>query len=260
MVLDRAQNRALDRAAQRASGSGTSGGGLPAGWAPAGYSALFETVAPSSIALDTVPDPDEVVNWTDSTGNLTAVNGNLPNRPTFPHPNTVGGFDGIGFFQLTSANYLDVAMPVVSTDHYAMFFVLLPEQTGAANDIFAAETGGVDNIEFRIIPGGAIRHFRDGSNHLSSASLTGSTAARLMVAWEGTNSIIRLEGSAEESAALGAGSFAGNSCRFGGQFSATRPYDGGLYLAVIYGGASGIPGSAVSRQAVWDAIGTRFSL
>lgn len=238
------------------------GGGVPAGWAPDGYSANFETEAPSSIALDTVPDPDEVTSWTDSTGNYTATPAGA--APSFPYGVLANGHEAVEF---APSEALTVNLGISSTETYALFWVVRLSDAGGAQCLLESEDSvATRQLNFRAGSGvmKTVRHTRalgtGASVHDSANAFAANTIARIMISYDGANSIIRAEGSAEESQAIAAGSHDAGQSRFGLTFPNTQPLNGGFYNFLAYVGASGVPGSAVERQAVWDALGTRFVL
>lgn len=220
-----------------------------------GYSLLLETVAPSVLTIDTVPDPDEVDSWVDSTANYTYTPAGA-NKATHPYT-AVNGYDGVKFLAASSA--YDSAITLAHTDTYTIGMVVW---VAAANgEIWGTNTSGTENVRTRVNATSKLVHVRNGATHASSASCPTGSAARLMITYDGSNSILRVEGSSEETSALAIGSFTSNSSRMGDRAGGGgSPLDGAVYCVALYGGASGVPASAALRSTIWSALGTRFGL
>lgn len=239
--------------------SGTSGAESSSWLTVAGYAALFETVEPSTLVLDTVPTPDEVDSWTDSTGIFTATGGAA--KPSFPGSFQANGIDGVDFTGGGTLEYLDLPLGLSSTDEYAAFFAVRIAAVHNGTLCIFSE-GGTERILWTCTSGNKIAHYRNNlaAFHASTQSYTTVATARIMIAYSGGNSILRVEGGSEETAAIAAGSHAAGTGRFGMRATSIQDLRGLIYGVAIYGGASGVPGNAAARAQVWADFGARFGL
>lgn len=230
----------------------------------AGYEALWD----ASVISDTseVPATGEsgVESWTDRTGNHAATQTTGNDRPKIDDPiSRANGYGGIEFFHSSLTQQMEVAsLDIASTDTYAIFGVVNVTAINF-NALWGVEDGSAtEQILCRVNnTTGTLTHFRNalGANHTSVGAISAGSPVRVMFAYDGTNSILRVEGASEESAAIAAGSHSGGGSVMGARADATRTqtWRGHTYAIAVYKNGT-LPATADARALAWADLGARF--
>lgn len=232
--------------------------GAPAGglWAPNDPAALWETVSPSLITVD---GSNHVQSWTDSTEVYTAAVAGAAPALLYPDGVQINGYDGVEFSETVDEYLVDSSLLIDSTDTYAIYMAVRLEAVGGNRIVCAiGSTVSVADMYVMVRSAGTLRHFRDGSLVDASVGLSYPGNYIIQVAYDGTNSHIRVTGGAESSAALATGTWTGLDFKLGSPLSSNPAMQ--LYALGVYLGASGVPASATLRNEVFQAFKTRFGL
>jgi hypothetical protein len=239
-------------------------------WAPDGYAALFETAAPSAIALDESESPDAVTSWLDSTGTYYAVPGIANARPSMGV--ALGGFNTIYHAYGDAFRIDDAALSLLASGLSWSFTTLFVPDSFASNMHLLSCADATDiTMMVRVHSNQTLRFYLSdltataGKALFSVGTFPASGPMRAQVSYDASTqtAYVRAEGNPEESAVLSPDPFA---VKYGGLFGTVdetgemsalhRTLIGAEAGAIIYPSALDVAG----RAAVWDAYGTRFGL